>query len=255
MPNIVRPYRKLMAVGCSHGKFIDEIARDTVLRFSAAWKPDIKVHLGDAFDTAAMRSGAYGTSDEDESVMDDLDEGISFINAYEPTHFTLGNHDWRIWKLLDHHNGIVRDCASECVKKIDAATKALKCNTYPYMGVWNATDPRGVCWIGDYRFMHGTWYGENATRDYAERIGKVVHAHTHRAAMSKGRRDDSPTAFGSGCLMDPTKADYANTRAATLGWSAGIVYGEVAMGRRPQCYLVLAERPRGAKEWRVPGIC
>lgn len=252
MANIVPAYKRLMAVGCSHGKFIDPLARDAVVRFRERYKPAYCIHLGDFIDTTSFRAGARGTGDESEDIDDDLDAGLDFLKALRPTHLTLGNHDWRVWKHLEDRNAQVRKAAKDVVASIEATTKWLKCETYEYRGVWSYTERDAILQIGNYKFAHGSFYGENATRDYAERFGNVVHAHTHRAAMAKGRRSDSPTAYGSGCLMLPTGADYAMTRAATLAWSMGIIYGEVAMRRRAQCYLVLAERPRGADEWRIP---
>ena len=239
---IVRKWKRLLAVGCSHGIYADDTALAAVLRFRDSFKPAHTIHLGDFCDTAAFRSGAKGSPDEGEPIGPDVDGGLEFLRDLRPTLILCGNHEARVWKLQHHHNAIVADCAGHVVERIQTAARKLKAELVPYRGVW--------AWrqIGGYKFTHGTVYGENATRDMAEMHGRVVHAHTHRCAVANGRRDDNPTAYGVGTLTDAPNLDYASTRRATLAWSQGFVWGEVSGN---DATLWLHETPRG-QEWRLP---
>ena len=47
-----------MAVSCSHGHLADAKATKAALEFKKRFKPDTTLHLGDAIDLAALRTGA-----------------------------------------------------------------------------------------------------------------------------------------------------------------------------------------------------
>jgi predicted phosphodiesterase len=241
--NITRKWKRLIAVGCSHGVHIDPHAERAVLRFRQSYKPHTVVHLGDFCDTTAFRSGAKGTSDESASVSADVDGGLGFLMKLEPTIVFCGNHEARTWRFMDSSNAIISDCATRVVEEIRGTARRLKAELIEYTGVWQLKK------IGNYSFFHGSIYNESATRDNAEIYGNCVHAHTHRAAVAKGRRIDNPTGFCVGTLTNVPNMDYASTRRATLGWSAGIVFGEYC---DDLCQFYLHEQPRGLTEWRLP---
>jgi predicted phosphodiesterase len=245
-------WKKILAVGCSHGNLADKSALDAVCKFRDSFDPDYCVHLGDSIDTAAFRSGALGTPDEAEEIEPDLEAGFSFVERFEPTHWLMGNHEDRLWKLMEHPKAIVRKASGDIIKDINALAAKLHAKVLPYLGIWNGVDPKGMLKIGDYLFMHGVFYGENGSRDHAERFGNTVHAHTHRANVAKGRRGDNPTAYCVGTLANIPAMSYAKTRASTLSWSAGFVWGYVSTGKRSRCQLYLHEQPRGEDEWILP---
>ena len=240
--NIVRRWKKILAVGCSHGAYADPAALDAVVKFREQFNPDVCVHLGDFCDTAAFRSGAKGTTDESEPVVPDVDGGLEFLARLKPTLIFCGNHEARVWSLQHHHNAIVADCAGQVVSRIEYAARKLKAELVTYRGVWSHRT------VGGYKYTHGSVYGENATRDMAEMHGRVVHAHTHRCAVAKGRRDDNPTGYCVGTLTSAPCLDYAKTRRATLAWSQGFVWGEFSGN---DSVLWLHEQPRGTT-WRLP---
>lgn len=245
------PHKRIMAVGCSHGRFIDPVARQAVIDFRKQFNPHECIHLGDFIDTASFRAGAAGTHDESEDIDDDLLHGLTFLQELRPTHLTLGNHDWRLWKFKDANNAQVRKAARDCIVSIEKTCKQLHCNIHPYLAVWGFTDPRSFVEIGGYRYAHGSFYGEHATRDYAEKFGNVVHAHTHRPAVATGRRGDFSIAFCPGALMNAPSAEYANARAVTLAWGCGVIKGEYTTGKRSKSYLSLSIMPRGTDHWRI----
>lgn len=243
MPTITRKWKRLLAVGCSHGGLIDPNAEAAVLRFREAWKPDTCVHLGDFVDTAAFRSGAKGTSDESEPISPDFQAGLDFLKDLRPTMVFNGNHEIRLWKLRSHHNAIISELSSHLIERIQTRVALCKAE---YVEDWSI---RAYRTIGGYKLMHGYLYSENACRDHAEAHGNVIFAHTHRAGMAKGRRDDNPTGYCVGTLSDIPNMDYASARRSTLSWCPGFVWGEYC---DDHAALWLHTQPQGQKEWRLP---
>lgn len=242
--NITRKWNKFFVVGCSHGNLIDPVAAEAVLKFKDKWKPKKTIHLGDFVDTAAFRSGSKGTSDESEPIGPDIDSGISFLQALRPNLVFNGNHEARLWRLLNHNNAIISDCAGQIVNRLQMAMTRLKAE---YVENWSA---RSYRMIGNYKLMHGYMYGENATRDHAISHGNIIHAHTHRPAMSKPKRDDSVIGYCVGTLSNISSMDYAACRSSTLSWGGGFVWGEYS-DDLTVCWL--HEQPQSQKEWRLPG--
>ena len=240
---ITRKWKRLLAVGCSHGVHADPKAIAAVLKFRDSFKPDSCVHLGDFCDTAAFRSGAKGTNDESEPIQPDVDGGIEFLERLRPTLVFCGNHEDRLWRLQHSSNAILSHCAAGVIGEIEKACKGLKAELVPWTGIHQGRV------IGGYRFMHGVFFNENATRDHAEAYGNVIHAHTHRAGVAKGRRSDNPTGFSVGTLTRMGAMDYAKARRATMAWSGGFVWGEYTDN---QAVLWLHEQPSNVAEWRLP---
>lgn len=242
MAAIVQRWRRALFVGCSHGIHVDPAAVDAVLKMRDNWKPQLMVHLGDFMDTTAFRSGARGTSDESEPIAPDVDAGLAFLEQLKCTHVLCGNHEARVYRMMGSTNAIVASCAEAVVRGIEQKTRKLKAKLATYDGIWQ--DVR----LGPVRAMHGVFYSENSTRDHAEAFGLCVHAHSHRAAVAKGRRADNPTAYCVGTLTTMGAMDYANTRRATLSWSQGFVWGEIS---DTQAVLWLHEQTKNTP-WRLP---
>lgn len=216
---------------------------DAVIRFRAAFKPDVCIHLGDAFDVTALRSGAKGTPDEGKPLKPDIDGGIRFLRRLRPDVFFWGNHEDRIANLQYHHNAIVQMLAQELNGNIAGVCTELGADVVPYDGIYQGRHYGGV------RYMHGCMYSENAVRDHAETFGNVVFAHTHRAGMAVGRRSDHPRGLCVGTLTNIPCMDYAKCRRSTLGWSQGLVWGYF---KGNQSQLWLHENARTG-EWLLPG--
>ena len=231
-----------MAVGCSHGNLIDPTAADAVLRFRDRWKPATVAHLGDFVDTAAFRSGATGSSDESEPIGPDIDAGLAFLGLLRPTLVFNGNHEARLWRLQNHHNAIVSDCAGQIINRLRMATTRLKAE---YVEDWGIRAWRR---LGNYLLGHGYLFGESFLRDTAESHGNTIIAHAHRAGMATGRRSDAATAYCVGTLSDIPNMDYASARRSTLSWAAGFVWGEYT-DTQTVCWLHI--QPQGQKEWKL----
>ena len=229
--NITHKWERFMAIGCSHGHLIDPNAKAAVLDFAERFKPVRRFHLGDWCDTAALRLGAKGSSDESEPITPDIDEGLQFLDEYGCTDCTMGNHDERPYRFLHHPNAMVKTMAELIVyggKKngrpanggIEGAMKRMKIN-------WvNSWDLRNYIYAYGIKWMHGYMYGQNCARDHAEAHGNVCFAHAHTAVQQQGRRDDNPFGICVGTLARIAAMEYAKNRRQTHAWSAAIAYGE-----------------------------
>jgi predicted phosphodiesterase len=244
MFNIGTKPTRFIAVGCSHGKYADPTALDAVTRAKDSWKPEEVIHLGDWADTAAMRKGATGTSDESEPIRPDIDGGLQFLKDIGATIALDGNHEVRIQHLKSSKSAIVSCCAEAVDQHIDQYLAGIKCRRIPYTGIYQK-------WMmADITFTHGTIFNENAARDMAEMYGgKVVFAHTHRSQMAEGRTSKESSGFCVGTLTRQGSMDYANCRRATFGWRQGMVIGEV-IGNDSAVWLLT--RGEFDKEWRLP---
>jgi predicted phosphodiesterase len=240
---------RFLSVGCSHGKYADPTALDAVLRARDAWKPEEVIHLGDWADTAAMRKGAAGTSDESEPVRPDIDGGLQFLKDIGATIALDGNHEVRIQHLKSSNNAIVSCCAESVDQHIDEYLAEIKCRRIPYNGVYQK-------WmLGDVTFTHGTIFNENAARDMAEQYcngtrRKIVMGHTHRVAIQNARTYHGGTCYNIGTLTSRGALEYAKNRRSTFSWCQAWCWGEYCESLN-QSSLQITQRGRG-EAWRMP---
>jgi predicted phosphodiesterase len=239
-------YERFLAVGCSHGMHLDPKARDAVIKFRESYKPKHTIHLGDFIDTKALRSGAVGTQDESEPIRPDIESGLEFLTNLRPTIVLCGNHEDRPWRLRGHHNAVISELATMLVSEIESTCRRLKASLHPWSANW-----QGVI-IHGWRFMHGTMFSENATRDHAEAYGNTIHAHTHRPALAKGRRIDNPTGVCVGTLTRIRELDYAKARRSTLSWGQAFAWGELHPTKGAFVNLCLGPQEGQEGEWRLP---
>ena len=95
--NITRKWKKVLAVGCSHGIYADEGSVRAVLKFRDSFKPDVTIHLGDACDVSAFMGSKLGSGDGD-PIEPDVEGGLRFLNRLRPNHFLLEitKTDWSV---------------------------------------------------------------------------------------------------------------------------------------------------------------
>ena len=236
-----------MACGCVHSSLACPTAQDAVLGFVESYKPDVRIDLGDVHDFTAFRAGAAGTRDESASVDLDYDAGVDWLRRYRPTHRTLGNHDNRLYRFLDHRSAIIARCAREIVEDLRKVDEENGTEVRPYHM------KRGWFRFGDTNFGHGWMYNMHAVRDHVESFGKCVIAHLHVPQHHPGRRvDDNAQGWCVGTLIDPDKAEYAHANRNWLTWAHGFVWGEYT----DDYTVVRLERATcahgGPELWRLP---
>jgi hypothetical protein len=186
-----------------------------MLEFMRYWKPEIRVHGGDCFDFRFIRKKA-DEQERREETEEDFEAGLQFISDFAPTHFLRGNHDERLWDLLRSDHGLVREFAHHQVERI---LKTLgNARMYPY------DKRKGVCEIGQMRFVHGYATGVSATKTMALAYGAVMHGHTHIVESVTIARIKREVSRACGCLAK-LDMDYNRGQIQTLRQSHGWVYG------------------------------
>lgn len=240
----LRKYKRFMAIGCSHGSFLDNKAFEAVLKFKRTYKPETRVHLGDVCDYAAFRSGATGTKDEAAAIGPDIIAGSRVIGEFQPTDVLIGNHDERVWKLSNHPNAIIAHAAS-CSRN-EFLTACQKAKVKRLVDHYDIN--RSWIELGDTKVLHGFGMGgENALRDMAEHFGRCIVAHFHAPGMARARRSDHAVGYCVGTLADISKLEYALKRRATAKWGHAFAYGEYSDS---ECVVSIAEESPNGK-WNV----
>ena len=201
-----------MAVSCSHGANIDDIAAQAAVRLRQRWKPDTVVHLGDWIDTACWRHGAQGTPDESADPEADMNAGFKFIRELGPTHLCPGNHDIRPMRFIEHKDARIAHAAQKCIQAIDTGFRRMGIKVLPDWNVWDQ-------WVfGDVAYTHGFKFNVNAARDTAIAMGRsVVFGHTHKVMQQHVDSLREHYGICVGALCQFRNMDYAAARASTLG--------------------------------------
>jgi predicted phosphodiesterase len=249
MANITHKWKRLMAVSCSHAKYVDKEAWDAVLKFKAAFKPTTTLHLGDFVDLTALMSNGAGSGHEGEEITPDVDTGLTHLRELRPNVIMAGNHEDRAWKLLGSKSPAVAYASHQIVQSIEKTCKDIKGRFIPYAGIEQIYD------IADIGFTHGTCYGETAARDMAEQYcnGKrrrICFGHSHKVAIQSARTHHGGTGYNIGTLTKRGALEYAKTRRSTFGWTQGVLYGEYCEELN-QSSLHIAHRSHG-EVWRFP---
>lgn len=220
---INKQWKKVMAVGCTHGDLINPSVAKQILAFKDRYQPEIRFELGDIVDTAAFRHGSKGTKDEGREVEPDKLAAVQWLESYQPTHLTWGNHDWRLMNWIDSPNAVVSHAAGCVWKELNQTLEALHCETRPYILRKNWFELGGQFW------GHGQMYNENAVRDHAEYLGgPVVMAHLHAPQIVQGRTRKWSQSFCVGMLADLEQLTYADGNRSTSRWGPGCVWGEIS---------------------------
>lgn len=213
--------RRFVVVGDSHGDMVDPVTQAALFAFIKDYRPEIRVHLGDAWDFRNLRKGA---SDDEKaaSMQEDWEMGSEFLRKFfeggKENHFLRGNHDERLYNLQASATGVLRDYANEGVGKLEGTIQKSRARMLPY-------DSRlGVLEIGHLKAVHGYHAGVGACRQHAMIYGNVVVGHTHsiESAAVSSLEPAEARMIGCCCQID---LPYANKNTAKLRHANGFVYG------------------------------
>lgn len=213
--------RKFMVVSDIHGSEQDPTAVHSALRFSKSFKPDIRVIAGDLWDFAAIRHGA-SEEERSQSMWLDFEAGKHFADQFfsedAANHLMIGNHDYRVWDMLDSPDGVKRDLADVMIGDIKLLARSHNATLWPY----DARD--GVLRIGHLKVVHGFHVGINACSTHARIYGNVVFGHIHsiESFQTPGLEQREARSIGCLCKLDQK---YVNNKTAKLRWSHGWAYG------------------------------
>jgi predicted phosphodiesterase len=253
MANITHKWKKLLGVCCSHAKYVDPVAWDTVLKFKEIYKPDTIAHLGDFIDLSALMSNGAGTGSTGDDVTPDIDTGIvhlkQLLAGCKDPYVFCGNHEHRAWRLMNSKNAVTAYCAHKIVNSIEETTKKLKARLIPYSGIFQVVD------IADIGLTHGTIFNEMAARDMAIRYcngkrKKICFGHTHKVSIQSANTEHGGTGYNIGTLTARGELEYANTRPSTFAWTQAFLWGEYCESLN-QSSLQITQRANG-EVWRLP---
>jgi len=218
-----------------------------VLKFMAEFcrKPGSKrIHLGDFVDMEAFMGGGKG---EGEPLSPDIEAGLDFLEAGKFNVVLGGNHEDRLWKLANHSNEIVAECATLLKAKIEQTCKSMKAEFVPYTGVFQEYR------FGTVKACHGAVFNQTTSRDQAEIESDaevILSGHTHRPEIQLGRTTRRAISINVGTLEEMRMNNFAKTRRNTLGWGQGIAFGEWCdTGCMPSLYV--HPLSQAGQPWRI----
>ena len=255
MANITHKWKRLLAVSCSHAKYVDKFAWNHVLSFKEKFKPDTILHLGDFIDLSALMGNGTGSGSDGDDVTPDIDTGLVHLKQLmagcKDPYILCGNHEDRAWKLAHSKNAVTAYCSHKIINAIEDAAKNLKARLIPYTGIEQMVD------IADCGFTHGTIYNEMAARDMAMaycngKRRKIAFGHTHKVATASAKTHAGGTGYNIGTLTQRGSLEYAKNRPSTFAWTQAYFWGEYNE-KLNQSSFQITQRAQG-EIWRMPNI-
>jgi hypothetical protein len=208
-----------MYVTDSHGNMIDPVARDAVLRFRDAFRPDKIIHGGDAFDFVSLRKGA-SEEEQNEGSLADVEAGVKFLKDLRPDTLMWGNHDFRLMDTMQNAaKQNAREWATMLHNRIMDELAVIGCTCHPY-----DIDDGQYEWA-DYTFLHNYNAGKHLAYQMGMQFGNCIGGHAHRFEECHPDRSDRPSAYLCGGLIDIRRAHYARRRTGTFRWQNGWMWG------------------------------
>jgi hypothetical protein len=214
-------HRRFMVVGDTHGDMADGRSVKAALDFAADFKPEIRCHLGDAYDFRNLRKGA---SDDEKaaSLADDWEAGTDFLRAFfdggKENVFLRGNHDERMWHFARSATGVLRDFANDGIKRIEGVVRQARARMLPY------DSALGIYALGKLTVIHGYHHGVGACRQHASIYRNSIFGHVHTIESSAVASLEPAEARSIGCLCK-RDMDYVNAKTGKLRWGQGFAYG------------------------------
>lgn len=235
-------WKKFVACFDNHGDKQLDSTVDVFKQFVSTWKPQLKIHGGDNWDFRPLRK-KVSEDEKRESMLADYHAGMEFLKWYQPNVFVRGNHDERLYELLDARRGIETDFAVEHVEHIEKLLRKFRCKMLPYH------KRKGVCRVGHLKIMHGFYAGVTAARRMAMTYGSVLFGHTHAIDTASVEGFEPRVGQNCGCLCDPDMK-YNERQPGTLRQEPGFAYGVV--NQKNGLYHYWQARSIGNR-WFIPG--
>lgn len=237
-------FTKFIFASDFHGEENDKEVVKELFKFTKDFKPDINIFGGDLFDFKALRRGA-SEEDKSHSMVQDVNEGISFLKKWNPQVFLSGNHDFpRLELLAQSRDAVKADLAIRLIGDIKRECNLIKCVTYPY------DKKLGIYKLGQLKMLHGYAHGIGATRKHGLVYGSCLHGHTHHIECVYIERHEKTVARSVGALCQ-TSMPYNAAQIGTLRQQNGWAYGWVHK-RSGNFYVAQSEKIDG--KWILPTI-
>ena len=209
--------KRWVAVFDTHGDQIDREAEHDFFRFVDDFKPQIRIHGGDAFDLRNLRRGV-SESERVDSMHADIEAGLGFLKRYKPDVWLLGNHDDRIPQCIrDGSDGNLRQLCTLLWDQIEDQTPNVE--KLPYDSL------KGVYRLGDLSIMHGFQCGQFVAKQAAEHAASsALMGHVHYSSQIPLTNAGRHVGYTSGCLAR-LDMHYASRWRARLRWNHGWAWG------------------------------
>lgn len=195
-------HRRFVVASDSHGDQADPDTERALFSFISDFKPQLRIHAGDAWDFRNLRRGA---SDDEKahSLEDDWRAGSEFLRRFfdggKENHFLRGNHDERLWSFADSATGLLRDYAHDGIARVNALMAKSRAKMLPY-------DSRlGVLKLGALKVIHGYAAGIGAARKHAIVYRNCLFGHTHNCDVAGAESDEGVSearGIGACCKLD-----------------------------------------------------
>lgn len=235
-------FKKFIAVFDNHGDRCDHQAVEKMFEFKEQyWKPHITIHGGDNFDFRAIRKKASEEERRD-SMLEDFNQGMNFLNRLKPTFYLRGNHCERLWDLASSDSGVISDFAFKGTQEIEQAMDKIKCHMFPY------DRRKGVLRLGHLKILHGYLAGISAARRTAQIYGSCLIGHGHAIQQASIEGLEQRTGIMCGCLAD-LNMDYVRASTGSLMWQHGFAFG--ILNEKTGAYYVWIARKIDGK-WILP---
>jgi len=118
--------QRVMFVADSHGRHIDPTTERVARKFMDEFRPDLRYHLGDAYDLSTLRKNA-GFDEQRADPAPDIEAGHALLDWYKPTHFVEGNHDWRVRREFEQTTDATRrDWCRRVLAEIQTRLKGVE---------------------------------------------------------------------------------------------------------------------------------
>lgn len=219
--------RRFVVVADNHGDQYDPETFAALKAFLRDFKPDVRIHAGDAWDFRNLRKGA---SDEEKahSLEDDWEAGVEWLRAFfdggKENHFLRGNHDERLWRFAESSTGLIRDYARDGIKRAGAVVTRCRAKMLPY-------DSRhGVLTLGHLRVIHGYFAGVTAARRHGTTYGNCLFGHTHATDSAPVESIEGPAearGIGCCCKVDMSyNSHYVSKLRHDNAWCYGVLFDD-----------------------------
>ena len=227
-------FKRFSVIADTHGDHICRATEKAFLGHLDDYKPHAIVHLGDAFDFRALRSGMSNEDgDAYEDLQADLNAGFAHLERVfgrkaKRKIYLLGNHEFRLWRVAHSHpRGIMRHAARQEIERVETFCERHGVELFPYHY------KKGVARLGAATFVHG--YSANLRSPeqhatvYGTPNGVVAMGHLHRYELARSTRFDNVYGYSIPCCGDfENEFGYAHQRLNTLKWENGYAFGEAS---------------------------
>jgi hypothetical protein len=212
---------KFIAASDLHGDMQCEKSVTALKKFTADYKPDIKLFLGDLWDFRSIRKGA-GPEERAESMLNDFRAGCEFLKEWRPQNLLLGNHDARLYELAEAAKGVEGDYAMKCVGEVEQLCGKLGIAITPYHKRHGVLRVAG----SHLKVLHGFACGVYAARQTALAYGSCLFGHIHGIdeASIPGLERRVARSIGCLCKLDmPYNSRHVNTLRQAHGFAYGVI--------------------------------